>query len=70
MFIKILKTSEKFRRAGNSIKLPFKSTSDFVPGYYITSEKRLRSLKYKLDKTPKLKEQYVNILCEYKKEVF
>ena len=35
---------------------------------YITSEKRLWSLKYKLDKNPKLKEQYANILCEYEKE--
>ena len=51
-----------------SIKLPFKSTSEFVPDNYITSEKRLRSLKYKLDKNPKLKEQYANILCEYEKE--
>ena len=59
----------KIQEGRYSIKLPFKSTSEFVPGYYITSEKRLRSLKYKLDKTPKLKQQYVNILCEYKKEV-
>ena len=50
-----------------SIKLPFKSTSEFVPDNYITSEKRLRSLKYKLDKNPKLKKQYANILCECEK---
>ena len=25
-------------------------------------------MKYKLDKNPKLKEQYANILCEYEKE--
>ena len=25
-------------------------------------------MKYKLDKKPKLKEQYANILCEYEKE--
>ena len=51
-----------------SIKLPFKSTSEFVPDNYVTSEKRLRSLKYKLDKNPKWKKQYANILCEYEKE--
>ena len=51
-----------------SIKSPFKSTSEFVPDNYITSEKRLQSLKYKLGKNPKLKEQYTNILCEYEKQ--
>ena len=51
-----------------SIKLPFKSTSEFVPDNYVPSEKRLSSLKYKLDNNPKLREQYANILCEYEKE--
>ena len=47
-----------------SIKLPFKSTSEFVPDNYVTSEKRLLSLKYKLDNNPKLNEQYASNLCE------
>ena len=36
-----------------SIKLPFKSTSEFILDNYVTSEKGLSSLKYKLDNNPK-----------------
>ena len=52
-----------------SIKLPLKSNSEFVPDNYITSEKRLSSLKCQSDNNPKLREQYANIFCEYEKEV-
>ena len=45
-----------------------KSTSEFVPDNYITSEKRLSSLKYQSDNNPKLREQYADIFCEYEKE--
>ena len=58
----------QIKRGRYSIKLPSKSTSEFVPDKYVTSEKRLSSLKYKLDNNPKLKEQYANILYKYEKE--
>ena len=45
-----------------------KSNSEFVPDNYITSEKRLSSLKCQSDNNPKLREQYANIFCEYEKE--
>ena len=46
-------------------KLPFKSTSEFVPDNYAI----LLSLKEKLDSNPKLKEQDANICLNMKKEV-
>ena len=45
-----------------------KSTFEFVPDNYITSEKRLSSLKYRSDNNPKLKEQHAKIFGEYEKE--
>ena len=58
----------KIREGRYSIKSPFKSTSEFVPDNYITSEKRLSSLKYQSDNNPKLKEQHEKNFCEYEKE--
>ena len=51
-----------------SIKLPLKSTSEFEPDNYITSEKCLSLLKYQSDNNPKLKEQYAKNFCKYEKE--
>ena len=42
--------------------------TELVPGNFITSKKRLSSLKHKLDCNQKLKEQYDNILKDYEKE--
>ena len=58
----------EIREGRYSIKLPLKSTFEFVPDNYITSEKRLSSLKYRSDNNPKLKEQHAKFFCEYEKE--
>ena len=42
--------------------------TELVPDNFITSKKRLLSLKYKLDCNQKLKEQYNNIVQDYEKE--
>ena len=47
-----------------SVKLPFKPVTELLPGNFITSKKRLSSLKHKLNCNQKLKEQYNNILHE------
>ena len=50
------------------VKLPFKPMTELVPDNFITSKKRLSSLKHKLDCNQKLKEQCDNILKDYEKE--
>ena len=42
--------------------------TELVPDNFITSKKRLSSLKHKLDCNKKLKEQYDNVLKDYEKE--
>ena len=51
-----------------SVKLTFKLMTELVPDNFITSKKRLSSLKHQLDCNQKLKEQYNNILQDYEKE--
>ena len=51
-----------------SVKLPFKPMTELEPDNFITSKKRLSSLKHKLDCNRKLKEQYNNILQHYENE--
>ena len=51
-----------------SVKLHFKPMTELLPDSFITSKKRLSSLKHKLDHNQKLKEQYKNILQDHEKE--
>ena len=51
-----------------SVKLPFKPMTELVPDNFISSKKRLSSLKYKLDCNQKSKEQYNNILQDSEKK--
>ena len=58
----------KFTGEKYSVKLPFKSMTELVPYNFITSKKRLSSLKHELDCNQKLKEQHNSILQDYEKE--
>ena len=58
----------KFTGEKCSAKLPFKPMTELVPYNFITSKKRLSSLKHELDCNQKLKEQHNSILQDYEKE--
>ena len=49
------------------MNLPFKSDHDTIPDNYLTSEKRLVSLKTRLEKSDLL-EKYNEVFAEYEKE--